>query len=119
MSHDLRPKTIGLATILLAAWTSPQGSGHTKDVDLLISDLRQGNGEIRAYAADALGKIKDARSVDLLIQALRDDDWNIRFGAKMALVEIGKPSVSSLIEALKENDSRVRANAAEALGKDQ
>ena len=90
---------------------------HAKNVYQLISMLRQGNGDIRAYAVEALGKIKDARTVDLLIKALQDDDWNIRFGAKLALVEIGEPSVRSLIEALKKKDSRVQANAADALGK--
>ncbi|MEM4360061.1 MAG: HEAT repeat domain-containing protein, partial [Candidatus Bilamarchaeaceae archaeon] len=46
--------------------------------------------EERNGAAIALGKIGDARAVPALIDALKDEDWNVRKRAAEALEKIAK-----------------------------
>lgn len=82
---------------------------------------------VRREAAKALGKIGDTRAVEPLIQALRDEDWEVRSGAARALGEIGDArAVEPLIQTLfKEKDFNpaldvrdfVREEVALALGK--
>lgn len=72
--------------------------------------------EVRKSAVWAL-HMGDARSVGPLIEALRDlDEW-VRFGAVIVLAKIGQPAVVPLINALSDNLPLVRANAAETLGR--
>jgi HEAT repeat protein len=52
-------------------------------------------------AATALGKINDIEAVEPLIQALKDNNSDVRVNAATALGEIGKPSVEPLIKALR------------------
>ena len=52
-----------------------------------------------------------------IIQALKDENYNIRDKAKNILERMGISTVGSLIQALKDEDNNVRSNAAEALGK--
>jgi phosphoribosyl-ATP pyrophosphohydrolase len=54
--------------------------------------------------------------VSVLITALKDEDFRVRYDASFALGEIGEPAVEPLIQALKDEDSDVRERAAVALG---
>jgi len=89
------------------------------DVKGLIKALRSDKhvkGGYRREATGALIRI-GAPAVEPLIQALKDKDPVIRFGAADALGGIGdKRAVEPLIEALKDEDAAVRAWAALALG---
>ena len=73
---------------------------------------------MRGRAADALANINDTRSVEPLIQALKDEESYVQLRARAedALVKIGKPAVEPLIRALKDEDSDIRGGAAFALG---
>lgn len=72
----------------------------------------------RCSAASALGKMGDKRTVEPLIEALRDSFSDVRYHAAGALGEIGDSrAVEPLIEALGDEDYEVRGNAALALGK--
>lgn len=72
----------------------------------------------RRTAAEALGKIGDARAVEALCNALRDPDRYVCKNAAEALVRIGTPAVEPLCAALLNDAVLVgRAAAAEALGK--
>ncbi|MEM2908722.1 MAG: HEAT repeat domain-containing protein, partial [Candidatus Bilamarchaeaceae archaeon] len=79
--------------------------------------------EERNGAAIALGKIGDARAVPALIDALKDKNEDVRYGAAWALGEIAEKggdcsaAVPALIDALKDEKRDVREGAAEALGK--
>jgi len=65
-----------------------------------------------------LGEIKDPAAVPPLIEALRDEDSNVRRQAAETLGEIKDPAaVPPLIEALRDKDSDVRAAATRALGR--
>ena len=55
-------------------------------------------------------------AVESLIQALKDEDRDVRTGAAEALRKIGEPAVDPLIKALKDEKSDVRTVAAECLG---
>ena len=92
------------------------GQDQTKDVNLLIKDLKNENSAIRADAAKTLGEVNDTKAVYPLIQLLKDNDNHVRKDATNALGKIGKPAVESLIQALKDNDSYVRSGAAVTLG---
>ncbi|GAI23533.1 unnamed protein product, partial [marine sediment metagenome] len=70
---------------------------------------------VRLKSAESLGKTKDARAVEPLIQALKDEDAYIRRAAAKALVRIGQPAMGPLLQALKDEGSRVRQKAAWAL----
>jgi HEAT repeat protein len=81
-------------------------------VQWLIEALRDEDGDVSWHAASALGEIGDARAVEPLIKALRDNS-----SAAKALVNIGDArAVEPLIKALGDKDSDVRQRGAEALG---
>ena len=72
---------------------------------------------IREEAALALAGMGNSRAVEFLIEALSDEDRDVRKGAARTLGLIkDKKAVDHLIEALKDEDWYVRAEATEALG---
>jgi HEAT repeat protein len=94
----------------------------TRSVDQLVKDLGDKDSDIRADAAEALGKKgKEARgAVSALTQALKDADEDVRELAAEALGLIGedsKAAVPALTDLLKDDKALVRRAAAEALGK--
>lgn len=93
-------------------------------LDHLIAALGDSSWRIRAGVAEALGQIKDPRSVDALLECLLDDDTTVQLGAIKALAEIGDPKAAdSLIRtyyessAPSESDWVFRKSAAKGLGK--
>jgi hypothetical protein len=81
--------------------------------------LKRESRELRAGVARALGEIGNARAVDALIEALKDEDSNVYWNSIEALVEIAKKDlgvVDKLIKALRDEDSYVRISVAWALG---
>jgi HEAT repeat protein len=73
--------------------------------------------QARQYAAYLLGKAKNPRAVQPLIEALADFDKSVRQQATLALSAIGKAAIEPLAEAMKEPQWETRYRAAEALGK--
>ena len=64
-----------------------------------------------------MGQLGDKRAVDPLINALADDEYQVRQAAAEALGQLGdKRAVDPLIKALVDGHSDVRKAAAEALG---
>jgi len=63
---------------------------------------------MRSGAAEALGRIGDARAVESLIKALNDADGDVRRSAAEALGRIGEPAVESLIKALGATSEQIR-----------
>lgn len=89
--------------------------GDTKG---LLKALRGRDPVVQARAALLLGSIGKP-AVPVLIEALKDDDRDVRTSAAGALISIGpdaKSAVSTLVRALKDEDHFVRWNAAAALG---
>jgi HEAT repeat protein len=73
--------------------------------------------EVRQYAAYLLGKAKNPRAIQPLIESLADFDKSVREQATLALSNIGKDAVGLLTEAMKAPKWETRYRAAEALGK--
>lgn len=102
----------------------------TLAVETLVKELRNGDERVQCGAAEALGKLEDARAVKPLIKALEDKGrydmhvggpypYTVRVSscAAEALARIGdKFAVEPLIKMLKDGDSDDRCAAAVALG---
>jgi HEAT repeat protein len=82
----------------------------------LLKSLKDPNWKIRWYASEVLGKIGDERAVAGLIETMGDENSGVRSKSLIALVEIGEPSVDPLIRALSNDNWQIRRQAAETLG---
>ncbi len=85
-------------------------------VDMLINALENENWRVRWHSAEILGEIKDDRAVKPLINALNDKNNGVISNSIIALCEIGEPAVEILINALKDGEWRLRWHSAEILG---
>jgi len=72
---------------------------------------------MRSGAAEALGRIGDARAVESLIKALNDADGDCSTQRRRSPRRIGEPAVESLIKALGATSEQIRRTAADALGR--
>ena len=82
-------------------------------VDVLLKLLR--DWDVRKSAIVALGKIRDERVLEPLMQQLRNDEF--MEDATDALVNLGEPALPGLIKALKDKEELVRKQAVIALGR--
>ena len=71
---------------------------------------------MRWQAAETLGEIGDVRAIKPLINTLNDENNGVRSNSMISLVKIGKPTVELLINALKDKEWQMRGHAAETLG---
>ena len=73
----------------------------------LIVALKDSDGKVHKFAAEALGKIGDAKAVEPLIVALKDSDLDVRGAAAYALDrvgwQVGKDEVSAAYWIGKQN----------------
>eukprot|EP00927_Polykrikos_kofoidii_P002269 TRINITY_DN10875_c0_g1_i1.p1 TRINITY_DN10875_c0_g1~~TRINITY_DN10875_c0_g1_i1.p1 ORF type:complete len:355 (-),score=68.77 TRINITY_DN10875_c0_g1_i1:53-1117(-) len=84
----------------------------------LIETLKAGTGGIRvgaAYVLGSMGAIAGPTAVPVLVESLGDDDRDLSMASTEALVNIGKPAISSLVSAL--DDNRINIEAMTVLGK--
>jgi HEAT repeat protein len=91
--------------------------GDLNAVPHLIEALEDSEWNVRKYAAVALGKMRDKRAIPILVEALEDEDADVRWKSMLALEKLGESALDPLIEALKSKNWRLRARAAEILGK--
>lgn len=93
--------------------------------DVLIDSLKYENwekeygilGTVRANCAEALGRIRHGSSVEPLIKALSDPDFEVTVKSAEALGKIGDPSaIDKLISSLNSTNYKVRCAAVKALG---
>ena len=95
------------------------GEKHAKTaVEILLLCLNHESERVRASAADALAKIKDAKTGQSLLQHLKKEP---DIGAKaMIIIAVGavgyKPAIPFLIPLLTANDRSIRGSAAWSLG---
>lgn len=90
------------------------------DVKKEIERLYSSKGGERGYGAYNLGKMgkRAAPAVPFLIDALKDEDKDVRKNAACALGEIKDPrAIEPLIAALKDKDDNLRRRVPIALGK--
>jgi len=83
----------------------------------LLKALHSGDWIVRMHVAKALGRIRNADSVEPLIPLLQDKVKAVREEAAAALAAIGDAAIPSLLKALQHEDWLVRLHAVESLGK--
>lgn len=84
-----------------------------------INDLKNEDYDVRVRAMKSLGKMRDERITEIMIQSLNDSSFRIRGEAVLALGNIGgERSMEHLVRTLEKDDCEtVRKEAAEALGR--
>ena len=85
----------------------------------LIKALLSGDWIVRMHAAKALGRVRNADTVEPLIPLLQDTVKAVREEAVAALAAIGDAAIPSLVTALRHEDWLVRLHAVESWGKAQ
>jgi len=80
-----------------------------------LTQLGSSDGTMRSKAALILGELGDARAVEPLIAALKDEHENVRSEATLALGLVGNVALKPLIAGLEDSDASVRQGVAEAL----
>src|SRR5262245_56265833 len=109
-----------LLAVGLVAQTTVSGA-EPADVDQLIRDLRSTRSEVRARAAESLGKLGPlaAPAVRPLVAALSDNSIPVQLEALIALSEIGpaaRAAAPDLARILQGAEARLYAGASDALG---
>jgi zinc/manganese transport system permease protein len=97
----------------------PEHAQGTTKGDLLAS-LNDEHDNVRAAAAEKLGKLKDPSTVPNLIQSLQDPSTAVKEKAAEALGLIGRPEAQAALEAaltVKSEDEWVTLHEAEALAR--
>ena len=85
-------------------------------LDHLHAALSDEDKWVRYFAADALGDLKNSRSVDPLVLRLLDQDQDVRYVAASALGRIGDPRAAhALMQAYNSDNCFVRIFIEEAL----
>ena len=97
--------------------TPTQEETMAKDFDKLVWDLENERWKVRQDAVKSLGGLGDARTVEPLIAALKDENSDVRISAVEALAQIGMPAVQPLIETLGSSDWYQCQGASSALVK--
>jgi HEAT repeat protein len=90
----------------------------TPAVPALVALLKHKDPQLRCYAINVLGEIRDARTVELIVSSLYESDRGVRICAAEALGRIGDGrAVEGLIDTLKygDKDGSVHRSAAQAL----
>ena len=76
----------------------------TSSVPALVAAVSNRSYNARRHAAEALGKIGDARGVETLIQALADPSSAVWPGAFSSLIAIGDAALPELLEAMESTE---------------
>jgi len=112
--------TLVVAALALGCQSGSSSNLSTNDIPRLIRDLKQGDENTRAEAAEALGDLgADGKpALPALLMALGDEGERVRQNVLRAIVAIGpdEKAIQPLTNSLKDSDNIVRALSASALG---
>lgn len=95
-------------------------AGDQSSVSYWAKTLKARDPQLRVRAASALGATRSEAAVPALLEALKDENADLRLAAIEALGRIGREargSIPALSEALTDTDPRIRSEAARALEK--
>jgi HEAT repeat protein/beta-lactamase regulating signal transducer with metallopeptidase domain len=91
-------------------------TADTTVVVALIGRLKDEDADVRAAAAQSLGKLEDSRAVPALVAALSDREAKVRAAAAQSLAQFTDPrALNGLIALLADAEADVRKQALEAL----
>ena len=106
-----------MSRMLLGEDASRRDARFVQDLIDLFKSSHDEDPRLRRYLALALGEVRDARAVGVLVDALGDPDDQTKIYAVWALGAIGEPGAApALIPLLDHPDPGVRKIAAYALG---
>lgn len=90
----------------------------SESLSFMARALQDSDSSVRCEALKSLGRIKGEGSCDLALQALKDQEWQVRYTAVTALGEIGhNKALDSLVDIMfGKEDEEIRAWAAWSLG---
>jgi len=95
---------------------SQPANADTAVVFALIGRLKDEDAEVRAAAAESLGKLEDSRAVPGLIGALSDREAKVRAAAAQSLAKFTDPrALGPLSALLADQETEVRKEALDAL----
>jgi len=108
------PSTYHLTTVQLAG-----GGLLVERVSIALAErLRDEDSAVQWFAAEALGRLGNARAIEPLLGLLRDEDSGLCWSAANALGQLGDDrAFEPLLDLLKDKDPGVRGRAADALGR--
>lgn len=95
------------------------GPGAEAAIPSLLKALQQGDEDLKARAAEAIGEIGSDAAVPTLIELLQQEDAGLRQAAAEALQHLGpvaQAAVPNLILVLEDESPEVKGTAAKALG---
>lgn len=88
-------------------------AGRTDCRDILVTALRDTSEEVRAAAAEAVGRLKLTDASDLLRATRRDEYWAVRLQAELALRRLGSsPPTEAKVENIKSGEKPATTIAA-------
>lgn len=101
------------------------GKAIAGDIEEVIANLQNSNLQTRLLAVEELGKVKDVKAVDALLElvVVKGEDWRIKIKAIRLLAEIENPKAKELLVSifnnpfLNEECPAIKWNTAIALGK--
>lgn len=86
-------------------------------VEPLIKACGKKDVETRRKVLQALGHMKDSRTIPCMAASLKDENSNVRMLAAWGLGQMGEPALKPLLAELADKNSPGRSDAAFALGK--
>jgi HEAT repeat protein len=114
-------KLLFLSLLLFTGQTLAQDD-LSKNVEILVKQLKEGDKDQRKKAAESIEKLgPDAKAaVPALGEALKDQEPDVRYSAAQALGRMGpeaRGAVAALSELLKDTNKDIRQSSAWALGR--
>ena len=112
--------TFVIVALALGCQSESNSDTSVKDIPRLIRDLKEGDENTRAEAAEALSDLgaEGKPALPALLMALGDEGERVRQNALRAILAIGpdEKAIQPLTNSLKDSDNVVRALSASALG---
>jgi hypothetical protein len=106
---DPAATTRASAVKALAAWANPD------DIPTLISALEDQDVGVRRAAIQALGRIKDERTVEPVARLMADSNASVHNDAVRALRQMGSIAEAEVVKYVDSNDVRTRERACQVL----
>jgi HEAT repeat protein len=87
--------------------------GDRQRFEYFMANLSHPEASYRWGAAQGLGRLRDIRALDPLLDALHDEDWRVRFKAAWALGELGDRRALPALRRLSRDPSETVRDSAE------